>query len=109
MTGVQRVIYKYPFPEDDGPLSVPWCPSSRILHVEAQPSSATLPTLWIEQPYLVDHEGEAEQPRGERLFIIVPTGEPYAPDSVQEFVGTAVCFNGALVWHVFAETVEVAF
>jgi hypothetical protein len=87
-----RVVFKYPL--DLGPSRIPWTPSSRVLLVQAQHASDDLPTVWVEHPYPLS-EG-----RG-RWFEVVGTGHPFPPGSAH--VGSAVCAEGSLVWHIYGE------
>lgn len=85
------VIYRYPFRET---LQV--IPAGDVLHVAAQYPYDELPTLWVR--HTVDQTREENLP-ARVSYLIVGTGHPYPADL--QHVGSAVCANGALVWHVF--------
>jgi hypothetical protein len=91
------VIFKYPFGEKVS-IVVPWPAHSRVLHVQAQHPSDSTPTLWVLHP---SAPGPDETER--QVFDIIGTGHPFTERLAYEHVGSAVCRDGSLVWHVFGE------
>jgi hypothetical protein len=88
-----RRILKYQFTEEsvDG-MRVP---AGKVIHVGEQrngPGSSALPTVWVETS---DYFPES---RSQVLAIVATGGKPINGWS---HVGTAICLNGALVWHVY--------
>lgn len=79
------IVYKYPF--NDAWINVP---EGRIVLVAAQTPGDSWPTVWVEQ----DPDAKPTIP-----LVVHGTGHPIDADS--EHVGSAVCLNGALVWHVY--------
>lgn len=103
----KRVIFKYPIVQDpifgNVLLKIPWTETSRVVLIAAQRSSDQLPTIWVEQP-LPDR---LTHTREVRLFTVVGTGDPYDPAD-GNWVGSAVCANGDLIWHVLQLQPELA-
>lgn len=98
-----RVIYKYPFPPaapngGDFAILVPWEIGdvyAQVVLVAPQQVGDELPTLWVSHRYPFHIYSR-------RAFSIVATGEAYDLDKC-EYIGSAVCLNGAAIWHVVAE------
>jgi len=76
-----------------------------ILHVGSQGHDNPNPILWAMVP-------DMEAPAEPRLFGIVGDGQrwPWPDDlpadrasfgTTSRYIGTAVCYGGELVWHVF--------
>lgn len=85
-----RTVWKF-LPEPDGHF-VTDLGLARPVLVAAQEPGYLLPCLWVE------HDDEAlPVPEYYQCF---GTGHPL-PEDVGPFVGSAVCADGALVWHVY--------
>lgn len=87
------IVYKYPFGLSTV-VQVPWPTGSRVLHVAAQRPADNAPTLWVEHP----RPPSAADPAF--IFDLIGTGRPYSEQGYLH-VGSAVCAEGGLVWHVF--------
>jgi hypothetical protein len=72
----------------DVPLAMPV--DARIVHVAAQ-QGPTVVQLWAEV--------ETTAPKVTRQFFIAGTGHPI--ENGAEYIGTAICLDGALVWHLY--------
>lgn len=86
-------VWKYTLELSDEPqvLSIP--KGAEILTVAGQHDK---PALWaLVEPTAV---------REPRTFRVFGTGRP-VPYGLQ-FVGTAICHGGSLVWHVFEDRIE---
>lgn len=86
-----RAVWKYEIPVGfDVDRKMP--EGARIVYVGAQdPHNPDSVQFWAE----VDDS----QPTETRQFFIAGTGHPIGPDG--EYVGTAICLDGALVWHLY--------
>lgn len=102
---IAHVVFKYPLSGLDECL----IPAGAIVHVGIQHASDPLPTLWVQHVAEWDDDG-GEPPQvttTRQLRInIVATGQPFTPDpsgsATDNHVGSAVCANGNLVWHIYA-------
>jgi hypothetical protein len=86
----RHVIYKHTFSESME-LKIP--ASSIVRHVGVQGSSTPLPALWIEHSDMLPKEPLL-------TYILFATGTHWESAEAWEYVGTAVCADGKLVWHV---------
>lgn len=93
--GSYCVILKYLVDRVDGIIVQAGDP----VHVEAQRRSDGWPTLWVRHRITATGEFILRGDAPTRYFIVA-TGSPH-PEA--HHVGSAVCANGALVWHVMAE------
>lgn len=81
---------------------LPWGAGARVVHVAAQRPSDDFPTVWIEY---ATHQVDAYILNGaavHRGVHVVGTGHKF-DDTGLEHLGSAVCDDGRLVWHVYAE------
>jgi len=90
---VSHVVYKYPFDEflfsvSDGAMVVP---EGHVVHVGVQHLSDSLPTVWVQH----DKDNHAQM-----TLVVIGTGREFEPLGI-EHVGSVVCANGQLVWHVY--------
>lgn len=84
-----HTIYKYDLEEGHHVIIMP--KGAVILHVE---SVNDVVRMWVQ----VQAAGESEK----RRISMVMTGHNLEPEELQgKYIGTAVCVNGRLVWHVF--------
>lgn len=84
-----HTIYKYDLEEGQNVISMP--KGAIILHVE---SVNDVVRMWVQ----VQAAGESEK----RRIDMVMTGYNLEPEQLRgKYIGTAVCVNGRLVWHVF--------
>lgn len=83
-------VFKYKLPAIDTTVQVELPEGAKVLHVADQGGS---PHLWA----LVNPDAPTET----HYFRVAATGADVAREL--EYVGTAVCFNGALLWHVFED------
>ena len=92
-----RVVHKFAIARDDlnddGFFDLTLPADARVLLVSRQMSKDELPTLWIEL--------EESAVRQKQIFLVLPTGE-WVPEWT-EHVGSAVCADGALVWHIYRD------
>lgn len=83
------VIYKHPF-GSDVEIEVP---EGEVRLVAVQYVYDETPTVWVEHRLSV-------APEEKMLLTLVGTGHPINEPGL-EHVGSTVCANGHLVWHVF--------
>lgn len=91
-----RVVYKYPM-QPDGTVTIP---VGTVRHIAAQHPGDALPMLWVEHE--LDAQMGASLP-GTMTVQVLGTGDLFTGDKV-EYLGTAVCANGQLVWHCYRRT-----
>lgn len=98
---MNRIIYKYPFAARGVfYLDVTMAAGDKVVHVAAQRSADELPTLWIEHDASEQRVG-----RQRRRFVLVGTGQPCLTEG--RHVGSAICGEGMLVWHVYEQREDV--
>lgn len=98
---MNRVVFKYLF-SDSVEIKIPWWPSSKVRLITCQFAGMRTPTVWVEHPEEVQPVfGHGEPAPHERTFVLVGTGHPFDETGLY-FEGSAVCQDGALVWHVYA-------
>lgn len=84
-----HTIYKYTLDEGQHLITMP--KGATILHVE---SVNDVVRMWV----MVQPTGESEK----RRIATVMTGYNLLPEEAEgDYIGTAVCLNGRMVWHVF--------
>lgn len=83
------IIYKYEFGDTEAEIEVP---EGWVRHVAVQYPFQPTPTVWVEHQLPIPDEKMRL-----RLF---GTGHAINGPSGWWFVGSAVCANGELVWHV---------
>lgn len=88
-----KVIWKYQMRAN--PLPLPWPGNSKVVHIAEQFAGDGFPTLWVEHD--LDHLPEPDS-RSVEFFY---TGTGHHNDRVGYHIGTAVCAEGQLVWHVY--------
>lgn len=96
---MSHVIWKYPF-GDKTAMQMPWPPGSRVVLIAAQNRSDPTPVIWVDHP--VEPVRGLHEPQA---FDLIGTGYEYRDRLGYEHVGSVVCADGALVWHVFSEQV----
>lgn len=104
-----RRILKWSAFHPDGLGMIGNFPRGKVVLVAPQHPSNTLPTLWIEHevqdlsPHVSrgpDIEFEAAKDIPTDKYIVVSTGYYVLQDDF-EHVGSCVCADGELVWHVY--------
>ena len=88
MTEVRK-IFKYPFHGD-----LVKVPPGKVLIIAPQHPGDVFPTLWIEHTDL-DLKSEVR-----RTYCLVGTGQEFVHGVTH--MGSCVCANGELVWHVYS-------
>lgn len=91
-----RVIFKYPMKTDT--ITVP---HGIVRHVGPQHPMDAYPTAWVE--HIVNDEALVGDTGLNTKISFVSTGYIYEEDA--EFIGSAVCLGGSLVWHCFQQSV----
>ncbi len=93
---MNKIILKYDLYTDDMTKLV--LPSgAKPLYVNQQNDNIK---LWVE----VDEKPAAEEGIIARSFYVVPTGASFKLSGVHRYLGTVLCLEGALVWHVYEVT-----
>ncbi len=89
MTQEVKRVFKYPFHGD-----IVETPPGKVRLVAPQQPSASFPTLWVEH---TDTDLKSETCH---KYCIVGTGYDFVHGMTH--VGSCVCADGALVWHVYS-------
>jgi hypothetical protein len=95
-----KSVYKYTLPVIDAQTVLFMLRGARIVHVDSQGIDHGSVQIWaIVDPSLAPDDTEA------RAFSVYGTGHDVPDES--DYVGTALAANGALVWHVFEESLPI--
>lgn len=94
-----RVIFKYNKWNLDGNDAFMEVPLGKVVLVGVQHPAQELPVLWIEHS-LSPHPEEDINTVDLQTFRIVGTGHKMIMPN-EEYVGSCICANGLLVWHVY--------
>lgn len=95
---MNKIIFKYDLRTNDRTFLV--LPSgAKPLYVDQQNGNIK---LWVEQ----DQKPNKDEGILARAFLVVPTGVVFDLSGVHRHLGTVLCIDGALVWHVYEVTNE---